>query len=121
MFVEKLWIRSKYQILLAMALVVVLNNVTETNSAEKNVGFALHKLSSNEQVSYIAGIVEGFAYSRYLRDNPDQSGMNCIYDWYAGSTLTTGRFDKMENWFQREEGKPISVLLHERITKECGS
>lgn len=56
------------------------------------------------------------AYSRYLRDKPDQSGMKCISAWYAKADSV----DKIWQWFARHPDKPAGVLLHVLIKKECG-
>lgn len=44
-------------------------------------GVALDRMSSEEFGSYIAGIIEGLAQSRYEKDG-NATGMRCIYDWY---------------------------------------
>lgn len=79
----------------------------------------LNKMDGKEQYSYIAGVVGGLAYSRYLRDKPDKGGMNCIYDWYhADSKEAWGR---IETWFSRHKEKMVEPLLYVLIKKECGA
>ena len=78
----------------------------------------LNKMSSEEQYSYIAGMVGGFAHSRFLRDKPDQSGMNCIFDWYYGSGAK--KWPLIETWFSRHLEKQVEPLLYVLIKKECG-
>ena len=78
----------------------------------------LNKMDAKEQASFIAGVVGGFAYSRYLRDKPDKSGMKCIYDWYYGSGET--KWHNVETWFSRHPDKPAEPLLYVLIKRECG-
>lgn len=40
------------------------------------------EMAPKEQYSYIAGVVEGLAVARYLKDGKAPAGMNCIYGWF---------------------------------------
>ncbi len=42
----------------------------------------MNKMKSEERFPYIAGVVEGLAYARYVRDGKKTEGMKCIYDWF---------------------------------------
>ncbi len=49
----------------------------------------MKKMDPHERTSYIQGVVEGLAYSRYKRDNQQiegdaktVNGMKCVYDWF---------------------------------------
>ena len=78
----------------------------------------LNKMSAEEQAAYLAGVVGGLAYSRYVRDTPDTSGMACIHDWYfAGETE---RQRQIMQWLERHSEKPAEPLLYVLIRKECG-
>lgn len=87
------------------------------NAEALNAGFVLNKMNTDQRVSFITGAVEGLAYSRYLRDKPDQSGMQCISAWYAKSNS----LDNIWQWFARHPDKPAGVLLYVLIKKECGA
>ena len=84
-----------------------------------NAGFVLNEMNKDQRVSYIAGVIEGLAYSRFLRDKPNEKGMNCVYDWYY-----KGKAEQMKNiraWFGRHPDKPVGVLLYVLIKKDCGA
>ncbi len=78
----------------------------------------LNKMDGKERASFIAGVVGGFAYSRYLRDKPDQTGMTCIYDWYYDSGET--KWNTIETWFSQHPDKPAEPLVYVLIKKKCG-
>ena len=78
----------------------------------------LNKMSNDERHSYLAGMVGGFAHSRYLQDKPDQSGMTCIFDWYYESGAK--KWQLIETWFSRHLDKQVEPLLYVLIKKECG-
>lgn len=78
----------------------------------------LNKMNADQQTSYIAGMVGGFAHSRFQRDKPDQSGVTCIFDWYYGSGTT--KWQLIETWFSRHLDKQVEPLLYVLIKRECG-
>ena len=108
---------SKYQQIFFIILGMLVAETNIAKASELNAGFVLNKMNADEQVSYVAGVVEGLAYSRYLRDKPDQSGMKCVYDWYARESVTR----QVDQWFKRHPDKPVGVLLNVLIKKECGA
>ena len=78
----------------------------------------LNKMNADQQTSYIAGVVGGLAYSRFLRDRPDATGMSCINDWYYGSG--TDKWALIETWFSRHVEQQVEPLLYVLIKRECG-
>ena len=84
----------------------------------QNAGDIMNKMSSDERNGYIAGVVEGLAYSRWLRDRPNSDGMKCVYDWFYDSKDK----EKLEmyDWFERHPDKHVGPLMFVLIKKECG-
>ena len=78
----------------------------------------LNKMNTDHQTSYVAGVIGGLAYSRFLRDKPDQSGMDCIYRWYYGSG--SEKWTQIETWFSRHLEKEAEPLLYVLVKRECG-
>lgn len=78
----------------------------------------LNKMSAEEQSGYLAGVVGGLAYARFLRDRPDETSMSCVYNWFY-----TGEIDRhreINQWLERHLDKPVEPLLYVLIKKECG-
>ncbi len=121
MWINKSFKLSKYQQLSIIILGMLIAETNVANASELNAGFVMNKMNMDQQVSYIAGVVEGLAYSRYLRDKPNQEGMNCVYKWYANNTGGAIKRQKMETWLGRHPDKPVGVLLHVLIKKDCGA
>lgn len=72
-----------------------------------------------QRLGYISGVIEGLAYSRFLRDRPNEDGMKCIFDWYyEGGDLKA--WNKIAAWFDRHPDKPVGALLYVLVRKECG-
>lgn len=91
---------------------------TSQEAAALSADDVLNRMTAEEQNAYIAGVVGGLAYSRFLRDRPDESGMSCIYDWYY--TGTEERHRQINQWFERHLDKPAEPLLYVLIKRECG-
>jgi len=96
-------------------------NIGTASAQTIDAGFVMNKMNVNQQVSYIGGVVEGLAVSRYLRDRPSLTGMNCIYKWYGNNTGTKQKRRKMESWLTQNPSKPVGVLLYILIKRDCGA
>ena len=90
-------------------------NAAEAKSL--NAGFLLNEMNEDQQVSYISGVIEGLAYSRFLAERPSEAGMQCAYNWYYGEE---NRWPKIRALLKRHEDKPVGVLVHVLINKHCG-
>jgi len=101
-------------ILLCSGVFASFGGVTQALTADD----VLNKMNSDQQTSYIAGVVGGLAYSRFLRDQPDSTGMSCIHDWYYGSG--TDKWAQIETWFSRHVEQQVEPLLYVLIKRECG-
>ena len=108
---------SKYKYLIGIIIPIVFGAAGAAQAQQLNAGFVLNKMSSKESGAYISGIIEGLAYSRYLRDKPSETGMQCIYDWYYGGN---GQGKAIWPLLKRHEDKPVGVLLQVLIKKQCG-
>jgi hypothetical protein len=102
-------------------LVACIGNAKTSYSKTINAGFVMNKMNVDQQVSYIAGVIEGLAFSRYLRDKPNQKSMKCVYGWYAENTGGPQKWKKMEAWLAKHPDKPVGVLLYVLIKRKCGA
>lgn len=117
MQVKKLLKLSKYQQLYVIILWMFLIGAQQAQAQNLDAGFVMNKMTSDQQVSYVAGIVEGLAFSRWQRDKPNGDGVKCIYDWHGKK----GIWNKIEQWFGRHPDKQPGPLLYILIKKECGA
>lgn len=88
-------------------------------ATDLTAGVIAERMSTDERVAYISGVVEGLAYARFLRDRPDETGMQCIYDWFYVEG-NGGSWERIDAWFERHQDQTVGVLLHVLIKKECG-
>lgn len=76
-------------------------------------------MSAKEQNAYISGVVEGLAFARWLADGRDDTGMQCIWNWYLHSDQRE-RFNAQMDWFERHPDQQVSTLMYALIREECG-
>lgn len=99
---------------------MIVYNAQEAVSGEKlDAGFVLNQMDEQNRSGFIAGVIEGLAYARFLRDKPNEDGMRCVTNWFY--TDTAKRWETIKVVFARHHDKPPAVLLHLLIKKECGA
>lgn len=90
---------------------------------ELNAHAVINKMSDAERHAYMAGVIEGLAYSRYRHDNrtpaatKDTKGMSCIYHWWYRVEGTRLKVLKAFAAFPNSLPGPIVASL---ARKECG-
>ena len=67
----------------------------------------------------LSGLVEGLAYSRFLRDRPDETAMKCATNWFYADTAK--RWRQIKTVFEKYQDKPPTVLVYTLMKKECGA
>ena len=78
-----------------------------------------NKMTPKERGTYLAGVVDGLAQARFVKDKPQQAGMQCILNWfYKGGEMNNRRID---TFLARHPDKPASALIHVLVKKECGA
>lgn len=83
-----------------------------------DAGFVLDQMETDQQTFFLIGTVEGFAYQRFLKDKPDESGMSCIQNWLYGDTAK--RWRQVQALFSKHREKPPAALIHALVKRECG-
>lgn len=97
-----------------LPLVMVPNLAMATDFDAKAV---MNNMSTQERSAYIAGIVEGMAYDRYLADGKTTDAMGCIYDWlYQNDKTLPAIYDAFERFPDFAPGAIMAAM----IEKECG-
>lgn len=76
-------------------------------------------MTPKEQTRYVAGVVEGLAFARWIADGRDNAGMNCIWGWYFGEDQAA-LFAKQSAFFDKHPDQQVSTLMYALIREECG-
>ncbi len=72
---------------------------------------------ATELNAYIAGVVEGVAFGRYLAGGKKVEILNCIYDWFAGKPSA---YDTIYAAFGRYGDFTPGAIIWELSKKKCG-
>ncbi|MCP4181853.1 MAG: hypothetical protein GY761_00820 [Hyphomicrobiales bacterium] len=96
---------------------------TSSGSAQAqslNAGAVMNEMNSDQRVGYVSGVIEGLAYSRFVRDKPNETGMQCIYDWYYKDNAKRWK-NSLFPVFEKYKDKPVGVILYVLTKKACGA
>ena len=110
---------SKYQLFTAILFPLMLGVENAAQAEKLNAGVVMDKMTSEQRVSYVSGVIEGLAYARFVRDKPSEKGMKCIYDWFYKDNAELWK-TKLFPMFDRHRDKPVGVILYVLAKKECG-
>lgn len=96
-----------------LPLVLPLSAAANDFTAEK----VMKEMDGVQQYTFIAGIVEGLAVARYMKDGKKPEGMNCIYDWFYDDKSTKETiFAAFEKYGSYKPGAVVDVLAKQK----CG-
>lgn len=83
----------------------------------------MREMEADERFLFVTGILEGLAYARLEKDTEaagqrNNTGMNCIYDWFYGSDGRT--FQLIQAAFDRYPDHFPNTIVAVLINRECG-
>ena len=79
-----------------------------------------NNMSSDERFAYVGGVVEGLAFARWIADNRNTEGRDCILNWYFANDNETARFNRQMDLFDEHPDQHLSTLMYALIREECG-
>ncbi|MBU2527606.1 MAG: hypothetical protein KKC03_13495 [Bacteroidetes bacterium] len=77
----------------------------------------MEKMDNTERYAFIAGVVEGLAYARYLNGDKDAEGMKCVYDWFYEGDKT---IERIYAAFGEFGDYPPAAVVNALTKKVCG-
>lgn len=81
-------------------------------------GVIMEKMPQADRYPFVAGIIEGLAYARYVKDGKKTDGMGCIYDWFYKNK---GRIQDIYQAFDRFKEHLPGTIVATMVAKECGN
>ena len=91
---------------------------TGAGATDFTAGVVMEKMDGKERHTYLAGVIEGLAYSRYVKDGKKTEGMKCIYDWFYKKN---GTHEKIYSAFRRFNDYLPGAVVAAMVEKECGA
>ncbi|WP_395664436.1 hypothetical protein [Methylocella sp.] len=76
--------QNKYAACLSSALAILSVMTSSAGATDVTANAVMEKMPADERAPYIAGVVEGVAFGRYLAGGKKVEILDCIYDWFTG-------------------------------------
>jgi hypothetical protein len=81
-------------------------------------GTVMSNMAPEERYTFVAGIVEGLAHARYVKDGKDPAGRACIYAWFYDEKLTMKKiFEAFDRYPNALPGQIVGAL----VATKCGA
>ena len=91
---------------------------SQARAQAMTAGVIMEKMPQADRYPFVAGIVEGLAFARYVKDGKQTGGMGCIYDWFYKKQ---DRIQDVYQAFNRfKEHMPVAIVAT-MVAKECGN
>jgi hypothetical protein len=91
-------------------------------AAETEPGGMVGAMKAEERYPFVAGIIEGIAYHRYVLGEKDTAAMNCVYDWfYKGDGTGRKTIEIIYLALAEYPDHPPAAVIVALANKKCGS
>lgn len=77
----------------------------------------MKEMKPDQQYAYLAGVIEGLAVARYMRDGKQKKGMECIYGWFYDDKQTVPAIHEA---FGRFPTYPPGAIIDVMVKRKCG-
>ena len=101
-----------------MLLGIMINGLQVEEAKALTGGEILTKYGTEAQIQHIGGVLSGLSYARFLKDRPNEDGYKCIEGWLSQDT--TARWQTTQQWLEHHKEKPVAVIIHAMVSKDCG-
>lgn len=88
------------------------------SATDFTAGVVMEKMDAKERLNYLAGVIEGLAYSRFVKDGKKTDGMGCVYQWFYEKK---GTVEKIESAFRHFKDHLPGAVVAAMVEKECGT
>ena len=92
-------------------------SISAANAEDMTAGVIVEKMGGGDRYLFTAGIVEGLAHARYIKDGRDTAGRSCIYRWFYDDKTTMDAIDEgYRRYPQLLAGQVVGALA----AQKCG-
>lgn len=91
---------------------------TVAHAEEFTAGVVMTKMGTSDRYSFVAGIVEGLAHARYIRDGKTPKGRSCLYGWFYDDKAT---LQKIYEGFRRYPNALPGQVVGTLAAVKCGA
>lgn len=102
----------------AVAALVAAIVASDAPAQTMTAGVIMEKMDGRERYTYVAGVVEGIAHARFIKDNKDTKGRACINAWFYDDKDT---IQKIYEAFQKYPGVLPGAVVGALAATKCGA
>ena len=81
-------------------------------------GVVMEKMSAEQRFTFWAGIIEGLAHARYVKDNKETTGRACIYRWFYDEPASR---DKIREASLKYPDALTGQIIGTLVATKCGA
>ena len=107
--------RNKYLSIVVMSGAILFPGLATSADTPMTAGLVLERMSAKEFYAFVAGITEGLAYQRYVRDGSE--AMTCVYGWFYEDENSLRHIDQA---FERFPGHSPGAVMAALVKRHCG-
>lgn len=100
------------------AIFCIATGAPSSYATDFTAGIVATKMKEEDRYPFMAVIVEGLAYARYVKDEKDTTGMKCVYDWFYENKK---RPIEILATFKRFPDYLPGAVVAAMLEKDCGS
>lgn len=92
-------------------------SIGAANAEDMTAGVIAEKMDGGDRYLFTAGIVEGLAHARYIKDQRDPAGRSCIWRWFYEDKTT---MDTINEGYRRYPQLLAGQVVGALAAQECG-
>ncbi|GJE18433.1 hypothetical protein AIGOOFII_3158 [Methylobacterium marchantiae] len=96
---------------------MLVGGLTPAFAMDFTAGVVMSKMKPEERYPFIAGVVEGLAYGRFVHDEKKTEGMGCVYDWFYKEPKTV---DVIYAAFGKFPDHLPGAVIAALVKRKCG-
>jgi len=111
-------IRANISGKLAASLIVGVSALAQPAAANDFTAEKVMKeMDGVQRLTFVAGVIEGLAIARYMKDGKQKTGMECIYDWFYEDKSTR---ETIYAAFEKYPTYPPGSIIDVMVKQKCG-
>ena len=92
-------------------------SIEAARAEDMTAGVIVEKMDGGDRYLFTAGIVEGLAHARYIKDGRDTAGRSCIYRWFYEDKTT---MDTINEGYRRYPQLLAGQVVGTLASQKCG-
>jgi hypothetical protein len=102
----------------AASTLSIIVNLSSASAEDFTAGVVMTKMTAGDRYAFMAGVAEGLAHNRMVKDGGAVDGARCIYQWFYDRKETLPEIYQAFDYFKDEMPGAVMAAM---VEKECGA